>query len=106
MLENVDRDDEVDLLKFPVPLLHEQDGGRYIGTDDLVIMRDPEEDWVNCGDLPRRWCRTRTSLGLWISPGKHGRQIREKYFKRGQALPGADLLRARSAAVPRRRQRD
>jgi len=22
--------------------LHELDGGRYIGTDDLVIMRDPE----------------------------------------------------------------
>ena len=49
VLENIDRDDEVDVLKFPVPFLHEHDGGRYIGTDDLVIMRDPEESWVNCG---------------------------------------------------------
>ena len=47
VLENIDRDEQVDLLKFPVPLLHELDGGRYIGTDDLVIMRDPENDWVN-----------------------------------------------------------
>jgi len=31
------------------PFLHELDGGRYIGTDDIVIMRDPEGDWVNCG---------------------------------------------------------
>ena len=47
VLENVDRDDQVDLLKFPVPFLHEHDGGRYIGTDDLVIMRDPDENWIN-----------------------------------------------------------
>ena len=28
VLENVDRDDDVDLYKFPVPFLHELDGGR------------------------------------------------------------------------------
>ena len=39
----------IDLFKFPVPRLHELDGGRYIGTDDLVIMRDPEET----GSTPR-----------------------------------------------------
>ncbi len=42
VLDHVDRDDDVDLFKFPVPYLHELDGGRYIGTGDLVIMRDPE----------------------------------------------------------------
>jgi UbiD family decarboxylase len=47
ILENVDRDEDVDIFKFPIPLLHELDGGRYIGTDDLVIMRDPELDWIN-----------------------------------------------------------
>jgi UbiD family decarboxylase len=47
VLQNVDRDEQVDLLKFPVPRLHELDGGRYIGTDDLVIMRDPEAEWIN-----------------------------------------------------------
>ena len=29
VFENVDRDGKVDLLKFPVPFLHEHDGGRY-----------------------------------------------------------------------------
>src|ERR1700722_7823489 len=47
ILENIDRDEEVDLYKFPAPRVHERDGGRYIGTEDLVIMRDPEEGWVN-----------------------------------------------------------
>ena len=37
------------MLQFPVPRWHELDGGRYIGTDDLVITRDPEEGWVNVG---------------------------------------------------------
>src|SRR2546423_12095826 len=49
VLENIDRDDAVNLWKFPVPPLHELDGGRYIGTDDLVIMRDPGENWINAG---------------------------------------------------------
>lgn len=86
VLQNVDREEDVDLFKFPVPLLHERDGGRYIGTDDLVIMRDPEDNWVNCGTY-RSQVHDRNHVGLWISPGKHGRQIREKYFKQGKPCP-------------------
>ncbi len=86
VLENVLRDDEVDVLKFPVPFLHELDGGRYLGTDDLVIMRDPEDGWVNCGTY-RVMVHDARRLGLWISPGKHGRQIRDKYFKQGKPCP-------------------
>ncbi len=86
ILQNVDRDDAVDVLKFPVPFLHELDGGRYIGTDDLVIMRDPEQGWVNCGTY-RSMVQDRNRVGLWMSPGKHGRQIREKYFKQGKPCP-------------------
>jgi len=86
VLENVLKGNEVDVLKFPAPLLHEQDGGRYLGTDDLVIMRDPEENWVNCGTY-RSMVHAPDRVGLWMSPGKHGRQIREKYFKQGKPCP-------------------
>src|SRR5947209_18966361 len=74
------------MLKFPVPFLHEHDGGRYIGTDDLVIMRDPEANWVNGGTY-RAMVQDKNHVSLWISPGKHGRQIREKYFSAGKACP-------------------
>jgi UbiD family decarboxylase len=74
------------VLKFPVPFLHELDGGRYIGTDDLVIMRDPEGNWVNCGTY-RVMVHDAKRVGVWMSPGKHGRQIREKYFKQGKPCP-------------------
>jgi UbiD family decarboxylase len=86
VLENVDRDGDVDLYKFPIPFLHELDGGRYIGTGDLVIMRDPETDWVNVGTY-RVMIHDRNTVGLWMSPGKHGRQIREKYFREGKPCP-------------------
>ncbi|HEX2334646.1 MAG TPA: UbiD family decarboxylase, partial [Burkholderiales bacterium] len=85
VLENVIKSD-IDVLKFPAPLLHEHDGGRYIGTDDLVIMRDPEQNWVNCGTY-RAMAQAPDRVGLWMSPGKHGRQIREKYWKQGKPCP-------------------
>ncbi len=86
VLQNVDRDEQVDLMKFPVPRLHELDGGRYIGTDDLVIMRDPEENWINAATY-RSMMQDRNHVNVWMSPGKHGRQIREKYFRAGKPCP-------------------
>jgi UbiD family decarboxylase len=86
VFENIDRDDTVDLYKFPVPFLHELDGGRYIGTADLVIMRDPDSGWVNVGTY-RAQVHDCNTLGLWMSPGKHGRLIREKYFRQGRPCP-------------------
>ena len=86
VLENVMRDGDVDLYRFPVPLVHEEDGGRYIGTDDIVIMRDPEQDWVNAATY-RIMVHGRDHTGLWMSPGKQGRQIMEKYFRMGKPCP-------------------
>jgi UbiD family decarboxylase len=86
IFENVWRDDEVDLLQFPAPFVHEHDGGRYIGTEDLVVMRDPDSGWVNVGTY-RIMVHSRNEVGVWISPGKHGRMIREKYFAKGEPCP-------------------
>lgn len=86
ILENVDRDGDVDVLKFPVPFVHEHDGGRYIGTDDLVIMRDPDTGWINVGTY-RVMVHDRSTVAVWMSPGKHGRLISDKYFARGEPCP-------------------
>ncbi|MFP6713008.1 MAG: UbiD family decarboxylase [Rhodospirillales bacterium] len=86
ILENIDRDDEVDLYKFPIPFIHELDGGRYIGTDDVVIMKDPDSGWVNAATY-RVMVHDKNTTGIWMSPGKHGRMIREKYFEKGKPCP-------------------
>ena len=49
VLENVLTGDAIDVTKFPSPIWHEKDGGRYIGTGTYSITRDPEENWLNAG---------------------------------------------------------
>ena len=48
-MENVYRGDDIDLTKIPAPKWHEHDGGYYIGTGDMVIMRHPDTGWINYG---------------------------------------------------------
>src|SRR5918999_1813729 len=86
LFENVQRGSDVDLFKFPVPRWHELDGGRYIGTDDLVITRDPEEGWVNVGTY-RIMVHGPDRLALHMSPGKHGRVHKDKHHQLGRPLP-------------------
>ena len=86
IFENVQRDGDVDIFKFPIPFVHEHDGGRYIGTEDLVVMKDPDSDWINVGTY-RIVAHAKDEVGVWISPGKHGRLIREKYFAHGKPCP-------------------
>ena len=49
MFENIMTGDDIDVTKFPSPVWHEKDGGRYIGTGTYSITRDPEENWLNAG---------------------------------------------------------
>jgi 4-hydroxy-3-polyprenylbenzoate decarboxylase len=86
--ENADSGEKVDLLKFPTPRWHEDDGGRYIGTGCMVIMEDPDGRWINVGTY-RVCVHDKSTLGIWISPGKHGRLIREKYWAQGKPCPVA-----------------
>jgi UbiD family decarboxylase len=86
VLANVMRGDDVDLLKFPSPIWHEKDGGRYIGTGTFSITRDPEENWLNAGAY-RGQVHDRNSVGLLIAAGHHGDLHRQKYFARGEPMP-------------------
>ena len=45
LLENSTR--EVDLGRFPAPTWHRDDGGPYIGSGSIVVMRDPDTGWIN-----------------------------------------------------------
>ena len=49
ILAHVQQGDDVNIESFPAPRWHPGDGGRYIGTQDMVIVRDPEQGWVNMG---------------------------------------------------------
>ncbi|MDP2644776.1 MAG: UbiD family decarboxylase [Desulfobacterales bacterium] len=86
VMENVMTGDDIDLLKFPVPRYHEKDGGRYLGTGDNLINADPDSGFVNMGTY-RMQVHDRNTLGLWMSPGQHGRLICMKYWEKGKSCP-------------------
>jgi len=86
VMENTMSGNEVDLFKFPVLRSHASDGGRYIGTGDVVINRDPESDFINMGTY-RMQLHERNLLGLWMSPGQHGRTICARYWEKGKGCP-------------------
>src|SRR5262249_9135802 len=86
VFENVVEGDDVDVLKFPVPIWHPDDGGRYIGTGSFNVSKDPDSGWINIGTY-RVMVHDEKNLGFYISPGKHGRIHRDKYLSRGQPMP-------------------
>ncbi len=86
VLENTIDEGDVDILKFPAPRWHGNDGGQYIGTECLVITRDPDSDWVNIGTY-RVMVQDHKTLGVFIEPGKNGDVIRQKYWARGEPCP-------------------
>ncbi|MDY7038095.1 MAG: UbiD family decarboxylase, partial [Thermodesulfobacteriota bacterium] len=80
--ENIIGPDGVDLLQFPAPKWHHLDGGRYIGTFDGVVTKDPETGWVNVG-LYRRMIHDRNHTGITIIHGQHIWQHWRKHKKLG-----------------------
>jgi UbiD family decarboxylase len=86
VLENVKEGNDIDLFKIPVPKWHEHDGGYYIGTGCMVVMRDPDTGWINYGAY-RVQAHGAALASVMCSKGKHGDMIQKKYHQRGQPCP-------------------
>lgn len=81
--EIVLRGGDIDLTCLPVPRFWPGDGGPYIGTGDITFTRDPETGRINVG-VYRQMLHGRNRVGLYCSPGKHGRLDREAWWARGK----------------------
>ncbi|MBI4526256.1 MAG: UbiD family decarboxylase [Deltaproteobacteria bacterium] len=86
VLENLAEGEDIDLFRFPAPKWHERDGGRYIGTGDVVIVRDPETGCINAAPY-RVQVHGKNLAGLYMAPGNQGSAICRKYWSRGEACP-------------------
>ena len=91
IFDNTDSGDAVDLLKFPTPVWHEDDGGRYIGTGSYNVTQDLDSGWYNLGCY-RIMLHDATSVTYNAAPGKHGRRHHEKYIERGEKMPVAMVI--------------
>ena len=91
LLENVYEGDKVDITKIPTPRWHELDGGYFIGTACMVVMKDPDTGWINYGAY-RVQSHDKNVASLMTSKGKHGDIIRNKYHEKGEACPIAVVV--------------
>jgi 4-hydroxy-3-polyprenylbenzoate decarboxylase len=93
-LENTARGAAVDLAKFPAPVWHRQDGGPFIGSGSIVIMRDPDAraadgGWINAS-IYRVQVHGRNRLTVQFDhAGRHGAIIARKYWEQGKTCPVA-----------------
>jgi len=63
---------KIDLDLLPIPRHWPLDGGRYAGTGDAVITRDPDRGYLNIGTY-RMMQQGKSQVGLYLSPGKDAR---------------------------------
>ncbi len=94
--ENVILGEEIDITMFPAPKMWRHDGGRYIGTADAIITRDPDSGYLNVGTY-RQMIMNRKQVGFYVSPGKDAILHRERCWSRGEpcqvaAVYGTDPL--------------
>jgi UbiD family decarboxylase len=81
--ETILRGEEIDVTAFPAPTFWPGDGGPYIGTGNITFTRDPRSGRINVG-VYRQMLHGRSRVGLYCSPGKHGRLDREAYWADGK----------------------
>jgi 4-hydroxy-3-polyprenylbenzoate decarboxylase len=83
--------DEVDLLRFPTPVPHEGDGGRYINTYGLIICRTPDKSWTSWSIARIMIVDKQTMTGI-VHPLQHVGQVLKSWTDIGQDMPFAIAL--------------
>ncbi len=89
--QNIQSGDQVDLSVFGAPKHWPLDGGRYIGTADVVLTRDPDLGHINVGTY-RMMVHDRNHVGLYLSPGKDARLHISRAWQRGEDVEVAAAL--------------
>jgi UbiD family decarboxylase len=86
-LQNTMQGDAVDLGKFPAPIWHRHDGGPFIGSGSIVIMRDPDGGWINAS-IYRVQVHGRNKVTVQFDHGgRHGAIIARKYWDQRKPCP-------------------
>ncbi len=79
---------DVDLFNFPSPMVHEGDGGRYIGTWHILVTKDPDTGWTNWG-MYRIMLYDRKRMVGMLSPEQHGPSILYQKYSPSKPMPFA-----------------
>jgi len=83
--ENTVSGKKIDLNQLPIPRHWPLDGGRYAGTADAVITRDPDSGYLNVGTY-RMMIQGKSQTGLYLSPGKDARLHITRAWQQGKSI--------------------
>jgi 4-hydroxy-3-polyprenylbenzoate decarboxylase len=83
--ENTITGSAIDLERLPIPRHWPLDGGRYAGTADAVITRDPDSGYLNVGTY-RMMVQSKSQVGLYLSPGKDARLHITRSWQKGEPI--------------------
>ncbi|MFJ4650204.1 UbiD family decarboxylase [Nocardia sp. NPDC088792] len=89
--EHIVLGNEVDLNVFPTPLIHGNDGGRYIQTWGMNIVKTPDGSWTNWS-VNRMMVAGKNTLACLIPGPQHLGIIRAQWAAEGKPTPIALAL--------------
>ncbi|MGH6674631.1 MAG: UbiD family decarboxylase domain-containing protein, partial [Xanthobacteraceae bacterium] len=86
-LENTFSGSDLDITRLPAPVWHRRDGGPFIGSGSIVVMRDPDDGWINASIYRVQVHGPNKVTVQFDHGGRHGALIAKKYWDRGQSCP-------------------
>lgn len=86
--QNILLGDEARLGRFPIPTIHQADGGPYVNTWGVVIARTPDGRWTNWSISRFMQVDDRHMTGL-VLPGQHLGMVWREWEALGEPMPFA-----------------
>lgn len=83
--------EQVDLADLPVPLIHRADGGRYVNTFGVIVVRSPDGAWTNYS-IARQMMAGARSLAGGVASSQHLGMIHAMWRSLGKPTPFATAL--------------
>jgi UbiD family decarboxylase len=88
--------DAIDLTALPVPLIHKDDGGKYIQTYGMHIVQSPDGKWTNWSIARAMIYDNKHLVGV---VRQHNWQIHQMWKKEGKDVPWALCFGVPPAAI-------
>lgn len=83
---------DANLFDLPAPMVHDGDGGRYIGTWHFVVAKDYDTDFVNWGMYRQMLYDEKTMVGPVLPFSDMGKMFYNKYVPRNLPMPFATVI--------------
>lgn len=84
--QNVLKDHDIDIEQFPIPYIHDGDGGRYFSTLGTVVAQTPDGQWTNWA-MARVMHVSKTQLVPSFGPSKDTSKIFSQWQALGKDMP-------------------